>query len=72
MNVDARTVDDWTAFFYAVFNGNTETINFLGHEAKVQVNLVDRFKRNPAHWAARYDMVRVIEAISLMKVPLDT
>ncbi len=64
LDLDAVTKDNWSALFYAAINSELAIIDFLVTEAKVKTSLVDRFKRSPVHWAARYDLVNVIAKLA--------
>jgi len=39
---------------YAAINGFTNSVEFLAHVAKVNVNASDNYKRTALHWCARY------------------
>jgi ankyrin repeat protein len=63
LNMEAKTKDEWTAFFYAAFNGYVSIVRFLANVVGCKVDGIDKFRRTPLHWAARYNNVRMIEEL---------
>ena len=58
---DKTMADGWTAFHYAAANGFLNTAEYLAKVVKVNIFIVDRFKRSALHWAARFDNGRMVE-----------
>ena len=60
IKVDNVSKDGWTALFYCCFNGYLSIFNLLVKNG-ANMYAFDRLQRNPLHYAARYNNVRMVE-----------
>lgn len=63
MNIEAKSKDEWTAFFYAAFNGYIQVVRFLANVAGCKTDGIDKFRRTPLHWVARFDNPKMVEVL---------
>jgi len=55
--------DGWTALMYACYNGYTPIVELLLTETDAKVDITDRLKRTPLHWAARFSNLKIIQLL---------
>ena len=53
-------------------NGHISIVKYLAKEGSCKIDGVDKFKRSPAHWAARFNMVRMLEVLNDLGIFLDS
>jgi ankyrin repeat protein len=63
LNIEAKSKDEWTAFFYAAFNGYIQVVRFLANVAGCKTDGIDKFRRTPLHWVARFDNPKMVEVL---------
>ena len=54
-DIDAKTLDGWTALMYAAMNGFATLCEMLVKDGGANINATDKFHRTALHWACRFD-----------------
>jgi len=61
-NVDKKMKDGWSALTYGVLNGHLSIVSLLLKEG-ADVNKLDKFHRNPLHWACRFNNIKIADVL---------
>jgi len=57
------TKDGWSALMYASMNGFCNIVEFLLEETEININKTDRLFKNPLHYAARFNNLKMIDLL---------
>jgi len=69
--INKKSKDGWTCLTYAAINGFGPVLETLLRNSEIDVNLTDRFIRNPLHWACRFNNVKVAKILLIYGVKSD-
>jgi ankyrin repeat protein len=47
-------------------------VRFLATEAGCKIDVLDKFRRSPVHWACRFNMSRMVEVLNELGVFIDS